>query len=200
MLRNISWSLNRLPGLIVILLLAGCASNPSQTPNRYYSLSFTDSGQSAEQIRYPFLKVDLPNFSSKHHTEAIIYNNQRHELDRYSQSEWKEPLPVLLQEWLLQGLEYSNLFNGIMRATSRAKVPLFLESDIIKFQHNVKQQRVEISVRLTLLDYQSRKIIKHQIFNYQQKVKIHSAEGAVNAFNQILDRFYGDIYTWLAED
>ena len=184
--------------LSLLLMLGGCASNQNQAPGRHFSLSYMASQNRAEQAQYSYLKVDMPNFSSKHNTEAIVYSSKTHQLDRYAHSEWKEPLPTLLQEWLLQSMERSNLFTGVMRGTSRAKVSMFLESDIIRFQHNLKQQSVEVSLRLTLLDYNSRKIIRHKIFNYQHAVSIPSAEGAVDSFNQILKKLDHDLFFWLS--
>jgi len=184
--------------LVLSLTLSACASNPSGKPGYYFSLAYQGDSSLVAEPRFPFIKIDLPNFSSKHNTEAIVYTRREHELDRYSQSEWKEPLPALLQEWLLQSLEHSNLFAGVMRGTSRAKVPLFMESDIIKFQHNVTRQVVELSLRLTLLDYKSRKILKHKIFNYHYKVSDASAKGAVYSFNQALKELDRDIYQWLS--
>jgi len=184
--------------LTIVLGLCGCASNLNEQPGRFFSLSYVSSSYQVAKPKYPFLKIDLPNFSSKHNTEAIVYASREHELDRYSQSEWKEPLPTLLQEWLLQSVEQSNLFAGVMRGTSRAKVSLFLESDIIKFQHNLKRQSVEVSLRLTLLNYHSRKIIQHKIFNYQQPVSTPSAKEAVYSFNQILKNLNKDMFVWLS--
>lgn|GEM_PF-2276818 len=186
--------------LLFSSLIIGCSSSPNNNPSQYFSLPHIQTIPPVNKVHYPFVKVDLPNFSSKHNTEAIFYTGQKYELARYSQSEWKEPLPTLLQEWLLQSLEHSNLFAGVMRATSRAKVPLFLESDIIKFQHNIKVHEVEVSIRLTLLDYNTRKILKHKIFHYQKTVSEVSAKGAVHSFNQILKQLEADIVAWLAVD
>jgi ABC-type uncharacterized transport system auxiliary subunit len=187
-------------GIILILLfIIGCASNSNNKTIQGYALQFVSNEHPILKVDYDFIKVDIPNFSSKHNTESIIYTNNAFELDRYSQSEWIDPLPLLLQEWFLQSFENSHLFKGVMRATSRAKVSLFLESDIIKFQHNVKNNVVEVSLRLTLLDYKSRKIVKHKIFNYQQSVAHSSAKDAVIAFNEVLIQLDKDIYSWLVD-
>ncbi len=182
---------------VLLITLISCASNSNNKTIQRYSLQYDKNLQQPVNNKYQFLKVDIPNFSSNHNVVAIIYTNNKFELDSYSQSEWKEPLPLLLQEWFLQSFENSQLFKGVMRATSRAKVSLFLESDIIKFQHNVKKQVVEVSLRLTLLDYHSRKIVKHQIFHYQQNVLDSSAKDAVEAFNLVLRKLDKDIYNWL---
>jgi len=183
--------------VISIFSLTGCASNPNNQPIKHYSLPYIENSKQLQNPHYPYLKIDIPNFSSQHNTEAIVYTSNQFELDRYSLSEWKEPLPILLQEWLLQSLQSSGLFSGVMRITSRAKVSLILESDIIKFQHNLKKQSVEVVLRLTLLDYPSRKIIKYKVFKYQQAVPTAIAKAAVNSFNQILLNLDQDIYSWL---
>lgn len=184
--------------ILIITSLTGCASNIRNQQIQYFSLPYVENSRQLIQSQYPFLKVDIPNFSSKHNTEAIVYTSNEFELYRYSLSEWKEPLPILLQEWLLQSLQYNHLFTGVMRSTSRAKVSLFLESDIIKFQHNIKNQTIDVLLRLTLLDYPSRKIIKYKVFKYQQPVSSPLAKEAVYSFNQILIKLDQDIYSWLS--
>jgi ABC-type uncharacterized transport system auxiliary subunit len=95
-------------------------------------------------------------------------------------------------------MQNSHLFSGVMRTTSRAKVSLFMESDIIKFQHSINKGGVDVLLRVTLLEYPSRKIIKNKIFKYQQPVSIASAKEAVNSFNLILNKLDQDLFTWLA--
>lgn len=167
----------------------------------YYALPYVESSNVAFNSKKveKYLKVALPHFSTQQNTKAILYTAENLEQARYIKSEWKESLPVLLQEWLLQAIGKLNRYKGVMRLTSRAKVRSLLESDIIKFHHLVKQKKVEVSLRLTLLDYNSRKVIKHGVFNYQQAVDNMSAQSAVKAFNHVLKDFNSDLSQWLSE-
>ncbi len=188
--------------LLLVSLLTACIT-ASQTIQAisHYSLIYQAQQKNKTSISpiFDYVKVDRPSFSSQHSTEGIIYSNSPYQLDVYSLNVWQKPLTILFQDWLLQSLEDSQLFTGIMRVTSRSKVSLFLESDIVKFQHNVKQNNVEVDIRLTLLDYNSRNIIKHQRFYYQQKTSSNNAKGAVDTFNQILKIFAQDMFAWLKE-
>lgn len=185
--------------LFCLVLLTACASN-SQPVIDYYTIEFLPPGlNSAADARYGFVKVDQPHLSTRHTTEAIIYSDKPYHQDIYIQSQWKEPLPVQLQEWLVQSLDHMGLFTGVMRVSSRAKVPLLLESDIVSFEHLVYRNEIHVSIHMTLLEYGSRKIIKHRVFEYRNPVPEAAAGPAVVAFNQALEQFYNDLYQWLQD-
>jgi len=88
--------------LISITIIVGCTPSVNQIkPQKYYTLSFKHSEKPAvpgSEVSYDFVKVDLPHISTKHMTQNIIYSNAPFQKDSYSQSKWKEPLPIMLQE------------------------------------------------------------------------------------------------------
>lgn len=185
--------------LLCLILLSGCASN-SQPVIDFYTIEFRPpENVRVTSTRFGFVKVDQPHLSTKHTTEAIIYSDRPYQQDIYIRSQWKEPLPVQLQEWLVQSLDYMGLFKGVMRVSSRAKVPLLLESDIVSFEHLVYRNEIHVSIHMTLLEYGSRKIIKHRVFEYRKPVPEAAAGPAVVAFNQTLEQFYYDLFQWLQD-
>ncbi len=193
-----------------VFLTAGCTPSVNKVdPLKYYTLHYHSTEHSteyntehstevkADKAIYDFVKVDLPHISTKHMTESIIYSKKPFQKNSYSQSHWKEPLPIMLQEWMAQSINNSKLFKGVIRVASRANVPLMLETDIVKFEHIVYKDRVNVSLRVILIQYKQRKIIKHKLFNYQVKVEDASAEGAVLSFNEALKQFNQDLFLWL---
>ncbi len=183
---------------LTVFLTVGCTPSVNKAdPLKYYTLHFQSTAVKADKAIYDFVKVDLPHISTKHMTESIIYSKKPFQKNSYSQSHWKEPLPIMLQEWMAQSINNSKLFKGVIRVASRANVPLMLETDIIKFEHIVYKDRVNVSLRVILIQYKQRKIIKHKLFNYQVKVEDASAEGAVLSFNEALKQFNQDLYLWL---
>jgi len=90
-----------------------------------------------------------------------------------------------------------HLFIGVIRVASRANVPLMLETDIVKFEHLTYKNTIDVSLRVILMQYKQRKIIKQKLFNYQIKVHSSSAETAVSSFNTALIKFDQDLFEWL---
>jgi len=182
----------------LILLMLGCTPSVKQTqPHHYYTLQYQQSQNKADKPVYGFVKVDLPHISSKHMTENITYAPQPFEKNSYSQSKWKEPLTIIFQEWLVQSIADMNLFKGVIRVSSRANVSLMLETDIVKFEHLLYSNEVNVVLRVILIQYNQRKIIKEKLFNYRIKVTQASAKSAVISFNHALKQFDKELYQWL---
>ncbi|MCU7836317.1 MAG: membrane integrity-associated transporter subunit PqiC [gamma proteobacterium symbiont of Taylorina sp.] len=184
------------------IYLAGCLPAVNHVPSyEYYTLSFQNGDNPLllknNKPAYGFVKVDLPHISSKHMTKAIIYSENSLQKNAYSQSEWKEPLPIMLQEWMVQSIEQTGLFEGVIRTASRANVPLLLETDIVKFEHVLYENMIHMALRVILIRYDKRKIIKQKLFSYKIPVEKVSASGAVRAFNRALIQFNSDLYQWL---
>jgi len=194
--------INLLSILFISIYLSGCLPSVNQVPSlEYYSLSYQADNNSLSAKNnspvYGFVKVDLPHISSKHMTEAIIYSENSLQKNAYSQSEWKEPLPIMLQEWMVQSIEQTGLFQGVIRTASRANVPLMLETDIVRFEHILYENQIQMTLRVILIQYDKRQILKQKLFSYKVPVEKASAGGAVQSFNKALTQFNLDLYHWL---
>jgi ABC-type uncharacterized transport system auxiliary subunit len=186
--------------LIPLLFISACTPSVNQVdPYKFYTLNYQGSARQNTQPIYDFVKIDLPHVSTKHITENILYSKKSFEQNSYSQSKWKEPLAVMLQSWLVQSMENSYLFKGVIRAASRANVPLIIETDIVKFEHIIYQDEVHVALKVVLIQYNQRKILKQKLFNYHIKVAHPSAEESVISFNQSLIQFDKDLSLWLKE-
>lgn len=183
-----------------LLLQVACASQPGKSKN-YYRLDFKAAPDThSPAVKYDFIKVDTPHLASTHTTESILYSEAPYKQDAYSNSEWMVALPTLMQNWLLQSLEHMNLFKGVMRSSTRATAPLMLETDIIQFEHIVYESSVLVEIRVSLLDYETRKVVNQKSFRYRKTIDKQTAADAVAAFNALLVDFNRDLYQWLDND
>ena len=186
---------------IVIFLLAGCTPSINKNTVEYYTLHSNTFGNgsvhSTEKPIYDFVKIDLPHISTRHTTKSIVYSEKPFKKNSYLKSEWKDPLPILLQEWLVQSINEMNLFKGVIRVSSRANVPLMLETDIVQFEHLSYKDEVNVAIRIILLQYDNRKILRQKLFSYRKKVTNPSAHDAVVSFNTVLNQFNEDLFLWL---
>ncbi|MCW8929720.1 MAG: ABC-type transport auxiliary lipoprotein family protein [Gammaproteobacteria bacterium] len=187
--------------LLILIFIAACTPSVNKVdPHKYYTLSFSNSDNRVIKPIYDFVKIDLPHISTKHMTKSIVYSEKPFQKNSYSQSQWKEPLPIMLQEWLVQSINNMNLFKGVIRVESRANVPMMLETDIVKFEHIIYKDEVNISLRVILIQYKKREIIKQKLFNYRVKVKQATAESAVLSFNEAIKQFNNDLFFWLEKN
>ena len=198
--RNRPSAMRRFILIGIFLILSGCGSSPGKSTN-YYMLDFNAAPETvAKQTQYDYIKIDIPYISSTHTTESILYSDGQYKQDAYSQSEWMVALPALLQNWLIQSLDHMQLYKGVMRAATRANIPLILETDIVRFEHVVYENAVVVTLRISILDYTTRSIIKQKTFQYKQTVAQQSAVGAVTAFNGVLEQFNVDLFRWLSKN
>ncbi len=190
--------------IIISLLISTIACTPSINqvkPQTFYSLPFQIDHNiptsHTKVTNYDFIKIDLPHISSNSMQQNIIYANQPFEKNSYSQSKWKESLASMIQQWLVQSIDQTGLFKGVIRVNSRARVPLILETDVVEFEHHTYDNSVHVSFRIILIENRTRKIVKQKLFNYQVIVTENSAHGAVVAFNSVLKQFNHELYLWL---
>jgi ABC-type uncharacterized transport system auxiliary subunit len=180
----------------ILFILSGCMSTPS-TPNNYYTLQYVNTSKPAAQKYKEILKIDFPHAPSNLMGKRIIYAANPYESAYYIKNRWAEPLPAMLQDWIIQSIEDAGLYKAVVRSSSRVATDLILESDIVSFEHRLETKSVVVSIRLNLIKNDNNKIVKSKLFSYEESVENADASSAVKAFNEALKLFKKDVVLWL---
>lgn len=180
----------------VLIALSGCMGTPS-APNNYYTLQYENTKIETKQTCKEILKVDFPHAPSTLMGKRIIYVANPYESAYYVKNRWAEPLPAMLQDWIIHSIEDAGLYKAVVRSSSRVATDLVLESDIVSFEHRLESKSVVVSIRLNLIKNDNNKIIKSKLFSYEKSVESTNASNAVKAFNEALKVFKKDVVLWL---
>lgn len=182
--------------VIASFIFSGCMSEPS-APNNYYTLSYVKDSKKEVHSSSDILKVDMPHAPLNLIGKRIVYAKNPYESAHYVKNRWDQPLPAMLQDWIIRSVENAKLYKAVVRSTSRVRTDLILESDIVSFEHRLDSKSVVISIRMNLIDSKTNKIIKSKLFSYEQSVAHADANSAVIAFNKALKLFDNDMSRWL---
>lgn len=180
----------------LLFVFNGCMSTPS-APNNYYTLQYENTKTTINQKAKEILKVDFPHAPSNLIGKRIVYASNPYKSAYYVRNRWAEPLPAMLQNWIIQSIEDAGLYKAVVRSSSRVASDLVLESDIVSFEHRLKSSSVVVSVRLNLINNGNNKILKSKTFSYEKSVESANASSAVKAFNGALKEFKKDVVLWL---
>lgn len=173
-----------------LLALCGCGVlSPSTTPppNLYSLNSLPGASASAAPAptAAPTLIINAPHAGAGFDSARIIYLREPHKLDYFARSEWVDPPAHMLAELLVAAIQKSGSFAAVVLAPSAAVGDLRLDTEIIRLQHEfqTRPSRVRFTLRATLLDDKTRRIVAWREFDSSISATSEDAYGGVVAAN-----------------
>ena len=185
--------------VLTLFLLSGCAIKESK-PMAEYTLSANPvSPLSSSRYKNKTIKVSYPDSLKEKLTRDINYSYSLSERGVYQNSQWSNALPYLVQGSVIEALEQSRLFKGVLPFSSTAYEDYRLESTIYDFSHHVRGEAsyAILSMRLTLIDTSTGKMTKTRKFSYKEYTNTVDAKGFVAAANVAMSKLSRDMVAWL---
>ena len=150
--------------------LSGCASllpKPVAAPT-LYALEATSapastvaSVASVRPSAIATLVVNTPRADAGFDSQHIMYVREPYKLEYFAHSEWVDTPARMLTPMLVSTVAKSGAFKAVVPASIAATGELTLDTEIVRLQHDfsVQPSRVAFSLRVYLLDTQTRKAI-----------------------------------------
>ncbi len=179
--------------LILIILLTSCTKVP---PMNYYSLNIKLLVKK-HYIKDKTITISYPISTKEPLGKSLYYSYSNIELDRYNSSIWSSSLYKLLHYNISKA---SNMvFKNVVDYSSLARSDYRLESSVEEFYHKVRPNLSLsiVTIKFTLIDSDSKRIIKSKRFSYQIPTTTKDARGYVEATNKALSRLLNDLIIWL---
>lgn len=131
--------------------------------------------------------------------QKMYFSYSPSEQGTYQNSKWSNDLGKLVQGTLIQTLQSSEMFNGVVSYASTAQADYRLESTVYDFSHHVrgKSSNAIVSIDFALVSSQTGKLIKSKRFSYMEATPTVDAEGYVEASNRAIERLSKDLLNWL---
>lgn len=185
----------------LIIGVTGCTVFPEREVRRMFTL--TDPViEASEAETNPFtIRVDTPRAQAPLDTGRIIVEQHNGELTLYGNSRWRDQLPVIVREQLVEGLRQDGRMGGVINEFSRARSDLSLLSDLSRFQIRLENGVPVASIRLDvqLLDDRTRVTLAHHRFTITEPTDSETVEDAVAAFSRGTQQLVEQVVSWALE-
>ena len=190
----------RLPAAIPFLRMASIAllalsttscgglfGSKEHTPVAVYVLSVDRAEQAPQPGGCGILEVSVPDPAPGLGTARMVYQREAHRLEAFAYARWAEPPAQMAQEAIVEALESSGMFAGVLAAPAAVPPDLSLDSDgfsvIQRFDGNTSQSELSISVRL--VDLRASKLLAVKRLSVSAPADADPA-GGVQAANRAL--------------
>lgn len=181
--------------LFCLLLITGCNALISKSPlqTTYYSLERDQSKLPKEfapngNLKLPTLIVNMPKENAGFDTRRMMYSRVPHQLEYFAKNEWIDSPAHMLQPLLVSAIEKTGGFKAVLPKYSLVKSDIRLESEIVQLIQifNNKPSQVQFTLRATLIDNITNKVIAHREFDELTNAKSDDPSGGVLAANQVV--------------
>ena len=184
------------------LLLGGCSIQQSVQPVTEYRLKpyakqtrFADS-----QCTVSTLRVALTQSSALLQRQSILYADDSYRQYAYTKARWIESPSRQLRHLFEDAITRSGLFKSVVTYDSQARNDLLLENkvnDFMQYFGSDGKSHVHLSMELILIDQESMQVIATKHVDIKKETVSADAQGAVEAFNQILQEMMAQTMEWL---
>lgn len=181
-----------LGALVLAALVGGCtALQPAQVENP--NLHVLDARVVADVgpvKRDLVLEVSAPRAWPGFDTPQMVYVQKPHELDYYANSRWVDSPAHMLGPLLARALEGTGSFRAVVQPPNVVPADVRLVSELIRLQQDftVRPSRVELSLRVLLLDVRAKRVLATKTFDVTETAASDDAYGGVAAANLALQR------------
>ena len=178
--------------LVLAALCCGCtALQPPrvEAPNLHV-LGVAPAAKVARAKRDLVLEVAAPRAWPGFDTPQMAYVRQPWEIDYFAASRWADTPARMLGPLLASALEQAGSFRAVVQMPTTVAADVRIETELIRLQQNFAMQpsRVEIALRVQLIELRSRRVLGSQLFEESEPARSDDAAGGVTAANLALAR------------
>ncbi len=189
------------------LFAAGCMPAPAKAPV-VYTISIVGplEGQGAEHHKHgisactPVLKVMPVRGDAPFTGTGILYRDSPHGLETYAFSRWSDAPVQMVETYLVNVLEGSDLFRAVLPSWSESRSDIVLETVVTDFSLHVdddSRPSAVVAIRFFLIDKKSGKLLATERFVSKRPAQCPGAGCAVDAINRALYSLVHELVLWL---
>lgn len=194
------------PGTLLVAVaavaLSACAAlqPPADEVRNTYVLEAEAPQRSPAFRRDLILMVAAPRARSGFDTEQMAYARRLHEIEYFSRNRWIDTPPRMLGPLLVQALERSGAFRGVVHPQGGAAADLRLEVEIVRIvqDFSTRPSRVRFTLGARLIEVATRRLIAAGEFDETESAQSDDPYGGVGAANRALERLLGELVDFCA--
>lgn len=185
--------------LLSLFFMGGCSLKDSGPITEYSLSASTVPAVPSSRFQSRTLKITYPESLKEKLSRDIIYSYSLSDRGVYQNSQWSNSIARLIQGTLIEGMEQSRIFKGVLSYASTAYADYRLESTVYDFSHHIrgKESYSIVSMKFVLIDTSTGKLVKTRKFTYKEPTRTVDARGYVEATNIAMSRLVRDLAGWL---
>ena len=198
----------KLAPLLMLILASGCSALLPKPPinTAYYALIGTTVKAQANnnvdlKSALPTLIVNMPKAAAGYDTRRMIYTRTAPQLEYFARNEWVDTPSYMLQPLMVAAIEQTQAFNAVLPKLAAVKTDLRLETEMLGLlqDFNSKPSVVRFTLRATIIDNASGKVIALREFINQVPAASDNPIGGVNAANLAVNSILKQLADFCAE-
>lgn len=186
--------------ILSILMLSGCSIKEVSQSVVQYTISSTAQAQTDGTLSDKIIKIDRFKSPSYMLSTAIWYKKNSYETNSYAFSKFNDNFVDLINYNVANSIQTSKLFKTVFTSYSQIQADLLLEGEITKALQIIDKEQnssVVFGLNLYLINQKNGKLVDSQTFVYNQKCETTNAQGAIIAYNKIVNRLNKEVKEWL---
>lgn len=176
-----------------MLALAACGGSPVAT----FNLTAPDAGTGESRGRGQLI-IMQPVATAPYTSERLVVTTSPGAVAYLKGAQWSDNLPVLLQTRILQTFENSRLLRAVGRPGEKMVAALSLNSEIRRFDVDVKAGQAVIELSVKLINDASGRVVATRIFDASVPATSTRGPAAAAALDQALGRLLRELVIWTA--
>ncbi len=188
--------MNRALALIPLLTLTACGIGTR--PNHELYVLKPEMHETLGKKVAMTVRVQDPEVDPGLDSPRILVMDSANHLTYYNGVAWAQPVPNLVQGFLVDALQQSHAFKAVSSDMDEVEADVLLLTDIRDFQVDKTQNPPVVKIRMTvsLVNATSRKPIANLPIQKNVTAKANHMPDLVAAFNDGMDEAAADIARW----
>ncbi len=184
--------------LVVTGIMTACTVFPTPEAPRVMDFPAPQNVEKSVTINPQSLRVDTPLATEPFNSTRILAKPEPWEFRVYGGVRWRDTVPVILRDMLVDALRTSASFRNVSMDTGPGNTDLTLASEITAF-HTTSQgnsTRVTIAIYGQLINNRSRMTLCSDRFIISTPAEDNSIDSIVQAFGIAGERLAEDVISW----
>jgi len=138
----------------------------------------------------PTLLLSCPRAAPGYTGAGMAYIEEAHRIDYFANHRWADSPARMLEPLFMRALETSGFFQAVVQAPTTARFDLRLDTELLRLVQvfEAAASRIEITVRINLLDTHSQHVLVSEVIEVTEPVSEQTPYGGVIAANQAVAR------------
>jgi len=189
--------------VFLLITLQGCSLiSPRHQSLVVYSPALQTSAlPSSKHPLLPWqLMIQTPTAINPLNSERMLVMPQPGIIEFYKNVRWRDRIPKLVQQFLLQGFQDSAQFAGVNTPGSGTGTSYGINTDVRDFQAEYRLKEtpvVVIRLHIQLIDYKNNRIVDSRLFSAEFTSSDSSATAVAKSFEQGLNSLLPQIVEWV---
>lgn len=186
-----------LASLLSVIMLSGCSLlSPVKSENKEtYVLNTTPNTVPEKKPKSISILVSLPDARPTYNTTQMAYTVRRYQVAYFTQNQWSETPPQMLQPLIVRTLQKTHLFHAVVTPPFMGRYDYTLSTDISMLQQDFTRvpARLEFKVQAQLIKSSNNQVIGTKEFSVSEPIRYKSPYSGVAAANRATAKILREI-------